>query len=69
LNKYKNPRTSEVYEVQMETVEGIFSWLAVLWERGFVHENPQGPLSFSLSSTLSGSADLYFFVIWLVFNY
>ncbi|KAJ6808227.1 uncharacterized protein M6B38_167710 [Iris pallida] len=26
---------------QMETIEGIFSWLAVLWERGFFHDNPQ----------------------------
>ncbi|CAL9124432.1 unnamed protein product [Musa textilis] len=31
----------EVYESQMENLEAIFSWLAVLWERGFCHENPQ----------------------------
>ncbi|XP_058084724.1 uncharacterized protein LOC131232481 isoform X2 [Magnolia sinica] len=30
-----------VYQFQMEALEGIFSWLAVLWERGFCHENPQ----------------------------
>ncbi|XP_042490760.1 uncharacterized protein LOC122070638 isoform X2 [Macadamia integrifolia] len=28
-------------QIQMETLEGIFSWLAILWERGFFHENPQ----------------------------
>ncbi|XP_043715500.1 uncharacterized protein LOC122663896 isoform X2 [Telopea speciosissima] len=28
-------------QIQMETSEGIFSWLAILWEQGFFHENPQ----------------------------
>ena len=27
---------------QMESWEGILYWMAVLWERGFSHENPQG---------------------------
>jgi hypothetical protein len=27
---------------QMESVEGIFHWMTVLWERGFTHDNPQG---------------------------
>ncbi|CAN6486747.1 unnamed protein product [Victoria cruziana] len=29
------------YQIQMETSEGIFLWLAVLWERGLCHGNPQ----------------------------
>ncbi|KAJ4957121.1 hypothetical protein NE237_013904 [Protea cynaroides] len=28
-------------QIQMETLERIFSWLAILLERGFFHENPQ----------------------------
>ena len=26
----------------MENLEEIYEWLAVLWERGFCHDNPQG---------------------------
>ncbi|XP_020577528.1 LOW QUALITY PROTEIN: uncharacterized protein LOC110022769 [Phalaenopsis equestris] len=33
--------TADVYYSQMETLDGMVSWLAVLWERGFFHENPQ----------------------------
>ncbi|XP_031502513.1 uncharacterized protein LOC116265767 isoform X2 [Nymphaea colorata] len=29
------------YQIQMETSEGIFLWLAVLWKRGLRHGNPQ----------------------------
>ncbi|KAF5177829.1 tRNA/rRNA methyltransferase (SpoU) family protein [Thalictrum thalictroides] len=32
---------SNVYQSQLETLKGMFSWLAVLWERGLCHENPQ----------------------------
>lgn len=31
-----------VCQIQMDDLECIFSWLAVLWQRGFCHENPQG---------------------------
>lgn len=31
----------ESYISQMENPEARFTWLAVLWERGFSHENPQ----------------------------
>ncbi|XP_038975509.1 uncharacterized protein LOC103710780 [Phoenix dactylifera] len=41
LSSYLNHITCGIYQVQMETLEGIFSWLAILWERGFSHENPQ----------------------------
>ncbi|OVA14952.1 tRNA/rRNA methyltransferase [Macleaya cordata] len=40
LDSSTNP-ISEVYQNQLETLEGTFSWLAVLWERGLCHENPQ----------------------------
>ncbi|XP_068650315.1 uncharacterized protein [Aristolochia californica] len=30
-----------IFENQMETLEGLFNWLPILWERGFSHENPQ----------------------------
>jgi hypothetical protein len=30
------------FHAQMESVEGIFHWMTVLWERGFTHDNPQG---------------------------
>ncbi|XP_039141325.1 uncharacterized protein LOC120278662 [Dioscorea cayenensis subsp. rotundata] len=33
--------TCAVYQVQMDTLDGIFNWLSVLWERGLFHENPQ----------------------------
>lgn len=26
----------------METLEDMFDWLAVLWQRGLCHDNPQG---------------------------
>ena len=26
----------------METLEHMFDWLAVLWQRGLCHDNPQG---------------------------
>ncbi|XP_020081314.1 uncharacterized protein LOC109704964 isoform X3 [Ananas comosus] len=29
------------HHFQMETLEGVLSWMVVLWERGFSHENPQ----------------------------
>ncbi|XP_051205949.1 uncharacterized protein [Lolium perenne] len=29
------------FHAQMESVEGIFHWMTVLWERGFTHDNPQ----------------------------
>ncbi|KAH6767928.1 tRNA/rRNA methyltransferase family protein [Perilla frutescens var. frutescens] len=31
----------ELYHNRMATAEQIFEWLAVLWERGFCHDNPQ----------------------------
>ncbi|RZC48081.1 hypothetical protein C5167_041028 [Papaver somniferum] len=31
----------EVHQMQLETVQGTFRWLSVLWERGLCHENPQ----------------------------
>lgn len=31
-----------VYQNQIETPGEIFNWLAILWERGFNHDNPQG---------------------------
>lgn len=30
------------HENQIEKKGEIFNWLAILWERGFHHENPQG---------------------------
>uniref|UniRef100_A0A1D1XU92 tRNA (guanosine(18)-2'-O)-methyltransferase TARBP1 n=2 Tax=Anthurium amnicola TaxID=1678845 RepID=A0A1D1XU92_9ARAE len=30
-----------LYQNQMEALDGMFSWLAILWERGLFHENPQ----------------------------
>ncbi|PIA40951.1 hypothetical protein AQUCO_02300016v1 [Aquilegia coerulea] len=32
---------NKVHQSQLETLKGMFSWLAVLWERGLCHENPQ----------------------------
>ncbi|MQL85833.1 hypothetical protein Taro_018340, partial [Colocasia esculenta] len=29
------------YENQMESLDEMFCWLAILWERGLFHENPQ----------------------------
>ena len=37
-----NPGTGRVLPAKMETVEEVFNWLAVLWDRGFCHDNPQG---------------------------
>ncbi|XP_059657675.1 uncharacterized protein LOC132304137 isoform X2 [Cornus florida] len=36
-----NSITGEFYQNQMDMLGGIFIWLAVLWERGFCHHNPQ----------------------------
>lgn len=30
------------YKNQIESKGEIFNWLAILWERGFHHDNPQG---------------------------
>ncbi|WOG87063.1 hypothetical protein DCAR_0206283 [Daucus carota subsp. sativus] len=36
-----NPGTARVLPAKMETLEEVFNWLAVLWDRGFCHDNPQ----------------------------
>ncbi|XP_077235143.1 tRNA/rRNA methyltransferase (SpoU) family protein [Tasmannia lanceolata] len=36
-----NPVGRGLHQIQLEAVDGIFSWLAILWERGFCHNNPQ----------------------------
>ncbi|KAK1356468.1 putative tRNA (Guanosine(18)-2'-O)-methyltransferase [Heracleum sosnowskyi] len=36
-----NHGTKRVFPARMETLEEIFNWLAVLWDRGFCHDNPQ----------------------------
>lgn len=41
-----NHGTRRVFPAKMETLEEIFNWLAVLWDRGFCHDNPQGTLTF-----------------------
>ncbi|XP_028552832.1 uncharacterized protein LOC110107437 isoform X2 [Dendrobium catenatum] len=41
LNNDNISTTLSVYYAQMETLDGLLSWLVVLWERGFFHENPQ----------------------------
>ncbi|CAA7393157.1 unnamed protein product [Spirodela intermedia] len=33
--------TKRVYQNQMQTLDEMFNWLAILWERGLFHENPQ----------------------------
>ncbi|XP_072962129.1 uncharacterized protein [Typha angustifolia] len=40
-NNCLSPPNYGGYHNQMETPEGILSWMTVLWERGFSHENPQ----------------------------
>ncbi|XP_057978420.1 uncharacterized protein LOC131164899 isoform X2 [Malania oleifera] len=40
-DEYLKITTCGVYENQMGTLEGIFNWLGVLWERGLCHDNPQ----------------------------
>lgn len=37
-----NNGTKRVYQNQMQTLDEMFNWLAILWERGLFHENPQG---------------------------
>lgn len=41
-NDYLNHTSRGAFHAQMESWEGILYWMAVLWERGFNHENPQG---------------------------
>ncbi|KAL7150015.1 hypothetical protein ABFS83_05G079800 [Erythranthe nasuta] len=36
-----NSVNEELYRNQMGTADQIFQWLAILWERGFCHDNPQ----------------------------
>ncbi|KAG0553292.1 hypothetical protein BDA96_01G581400 [Sorghum bicolor] len=40
-NDYLNHTSLGAFHAQMESWEGILYWMAVLWERGFSHENPQ----------------------------
>lgn len=37
-----NTTNGNVYRTWMDSSQEIFEWLAVLWERGFCHDNPQG---------------------------
>ncbi|KAK1306093.1 hypothetical protein QJS10_CPA10g01026 [Acorus calamus] len=41
LLDFHEPRARGACQFQLEDSEGTFSWLTVLWERGFFHENPQ----------------------------
>lgn len=36
------PVDEMIYFDPMETLEDMFDWLAVLWQRGLCHDNPQG---------------------------
>lgn len=36
----------ELYHNRMATAEQISEWLAILWERGFCHDNPQGTINY-----------------------
>ncbi|WVZ55050.1 hypothetical protein U9M48_005765 [Paspalum notatum var. saurae] len=38
---YLDHTSNRTFRSQMESWEGILHWMAVLWERGFSHENPQ----------------------------
>uniref|UniRef100_A0A453JB84 Uncharacterized protein n=1 Tax=Aegilops tauschii subsp. strangulata TaxID=200361 RepID=A0A453JB84_AEGTS len=38
---YLNHTSYRAFHAQMESVEGIFNWMTVLWERGFTQDNPQ----------------------------
>lgn len=38
---YSNHMSYTVFHAQMESFEGFFHWMVVLWERGFTHDNPQ----------------------------
>uniref|UniRef100_A0A804LBT9 tRNA/rRNA methyltransferase (SpoU) family protein n=1 Tax=Zea mays TaxID=4577 RepID=A0A804LBT9_MAIZE len=40
-NDYLNHTSCGAFHAQMESWERILYWMAVLWERGFSHENPQ----------------------------
>lgn len=52
LNNDKISTNLGVYYAQMETLDGLLSWLAILWERGLFHENPQGSYLFLYSLCL-----------------
>ncbi|KAL6847720.1 hypothetical protein ACP4OV_022508 [Aristida adscensionis] len=41
LNDSLNHTSRGAFHVQMESLEGTLHWMAVLWERGFTHDNPQ----------------------------
>ncbi|WOL09568.1 hypothetical protein Cni_G18321 [Canna indica] len=41
VNSSPDSISCEVYNFQMENLQAVFTWLAVLWERGFSHGNPQ----------------------------
>ncbi|GFP96490.1 hypothetical protein PHJA_001793100 [Phtheirospermum japonicum] len=43
LRSLENPAiiNEELYHNRMATAEQTFEWLAILWERGFFHDNPQ----------------------------
>ncbi|KAK3148659.1 hypothetical protein QOZ80_3BG0297780 [Eleusine coracana subsp. coracana] len=40
-NNYLSHTSHGAFYAQMESLEGILLWMAVLWERGFNHDNPQ----------------------------
>lgn len=42
LENQVNSSSGDISLNKMETSEEICEWLAVLWERGFCHDNPHG---------------------------
>lgn len=34
--------SGSMHQTQSETWAEVFSWLSILWKRGFCHDNPQG---------------------------
>lgn len=44
-NNSVNSLNGEIFQNQMSSLEEIFNWLSILWERGLCHDNPQGTTS------------------------
>lgn len=40
-NNSVNSLNGEIFQNQMSSLEEIFNWLSILWERGLCHDNPQ----------------------------
>lgn len=65
-----NSMNGEKFQNQMSSVEEVFNWLSILWERGLCHDNPQGTSTLLVMHTMQSVCSKHYIItqhmaIWL----